>query len=581
MWRTCSTGEAPSTSIVWQQRRDRISTSFSRPRVFRARTAAHTLYGHHLPAASSPGDAGRAPSGFETLQVEMALPPTPEAADPLGLVRRAPLGNLLLPAHAFRLGTSNPVPVYFALAPVVLESGSNDAPQTAQAISVPCEVQGQFFPARDRDWFQFPARQGEVLGIEVFSHRLGIDTDPVLVVQRVDRNERGEEVIRTVAQADDPGERANRIGGNFDLSTDDPWQKLVVESDGTYRVLLRDQFAGWRSDPRRIYRLVIRPLRPDFDLVAVPWRLAEPANDNVIPAGTAVLRRGGTIVLEVFLARHDGFAGEIELAAEELPPGIRCRGVTVGGARTTATLVLEASPDATSWSGNIRVVGRSRRDDEELVREARAGTVVWGSGDRNQSPPTFRAASCLAISVIDREEAPASIEVGEDRTWETSRGGKLDLPVRVQRRSGFDGELKLAAVGLPNELKPADVAVPGNASEAVLSFQATNRNAQPGVYTFYLRGDAKYKRVRNPDLLAAAQQEQQERESQLKQLTEAAQPPGGSNAQAAPRAETGRRSEVGRSHESQRTSRRRLRGGVDARARADRGISPATDGNRP
>jgi len=42
------------------------------------------------------------------------------------------------------------------------------------------------------DWFTFDAKKGEVWWVDVWSHRLGVGSDPFLLVQRIKRNERGE-----------------------------------------------------------------------------------------------------------------------------------------------------------------------------------------------------------------------------------------------------------------------------------------------------------------------------------------------------------------------------------------------------
>ena len=73
---------------------------------------------------------------------------------------------------AYRLptpsGLTNSVLVGFATAPVVAEQEPNDDPAHAQAVSVPCEYVGQFYPQADRDWITFQAKAGEALWMEVF-----------------------------------------------------------------------------------------------------------------------------------------------------------------------------------------------------------------------------------------------------------------------------------------------------------------------------------------------------------------------------------------------------------------------------
>src|SRR5438093_56124 len=66
-------------------------------------------------------------------------------------------------------GVSNPVLLSFATAPVLTEKEPNDQPEQAQKVPLPCEFVGQFYPAGDRDWLTFEAKQGEVYWVEIFS----------------------------------------------------------------------------------------------------------------------------------------------------------------------------------------------------------------------------------------------------------------------------------------------------------------------------------------------------------------------------------------------------------------------------
>src|SRR5439155_15206836 len=88
----------------------------------------------------------------------------------------------------------------FATGPVVTEQSPNDLAAQAQKISPPCEYVGQFFPPGDRDWVTFEAKKGDVYWVEVFSQRLGLPTDPFVLIQRVTKNDKGEEKVRDVKE---------------------------------------------------------------------------------------------------------------------------------------------------------------------------------------------------------------------------------------------------------------------------------------------------------------------------------------------------------------------------------------------
>ena len=81
----------------------------------------------------------------------------------------------------------------------------------------------------------------------------------------------GDERLIEIAQVDDAPERARQIGADFDATSDDPAYKFVVPDDGTYRLLVRDQFGDGRKDPSFVYRLAIRsPEYPSVRFIVNP-----------------------------------------------------------------------------------------------------------------------------------------------------------------------------------------------------------------------------------------------------------------------------------------------------------------------
>jgi len=482
----------------------------------------YTLYGRNLPGGKPAQGVTMGQVPLDQVTVNIPLPNDPTARHSLPLAATVPLRSACLDGTLFQWqspqGVADPVTVYFAQAPVVVEQEPNDRDESAQQITVPCEYVGQFYPERDFDWVQFEANKGEVYWIDVISHRMGLDTDPVLYLQKVTKNDKGEESVSNVTTADDPSIRNTKIGTDYDTSTDDPSYRFSVTADGTYRILVRDQFGDARRDPRNVYRLVIRPEQPDFRLVAypVPKRVA---NANIVPTAAAVVRKGGSSLLKVEVERRDGFQGEIEISVEGLPDGVTCQGAILGGNSSSATLIVSAAEDANAWTGSIEVVGKSKIDDTEVARTARAASAVWGTTNRTQKIPTFRLTRDLALAIVDKETAVAHVQAGEDKIWETSRGGKLEIPVKVTRRNGYKADLKLTAVDVPNEFKPKDITIKGDAADGKLALAIANNSTKPGAYTFYLKGDVKYKYARNPDAVKAQEAKQKELAAKLTELT--------------------------------------------------------------
>jgi hypothetical protein len=487
-------------------------------------TGSFTLYGRNLPGGQPAGlSISHAP--LEKLTVSIPIPADAVARQQLAV------GSLLLPRTSFtdsfeyRLdspqGKSNPVAIGITTDELILETEPNDSPATATKITVPCEVAGQFYPAADRDNVQFDAKQGDVFYIEVLAHRLGYGSDPTLTIERVTKNEQGAEVVSNVAQVDDPQDRNNRIGSDFDTSTDDPSYRLEVKEDGVYRVLVRDNFGESRTDPRMVYRLCIRRAQPDFRVVAYLDPPSPQNNNNQALLSGPVLRKGGSLELRVRIDRRDNFIGEVTVGVEGLPAGVTCNGAVLGGNVDTAPLVFTAAENAAASSSPLKITAKANINGQDVVREARYGACVWGTTNRQQAPPEFRLCGNLMLAVMDKELEPAQIVVGEDKIYETARGGNLEIPVTVKRRDNFQENIKLTKVIVPNEFNVKEVNLNGAETNGKLEIQLNNQNLPAGTYTFYMRGDTKWKYARNPDAITAIETEQKDFVEMLKQLDEA------------------------------------------------------------
>src|SRR5262249_16957013 len=117
-------------------------------------------------------------------------------------------------------GPSNGVTIDYAQAPVVVETEPNNEPAQATKLTRPRASVGQFFPANAPDWVTFDAKKGDEFFIDVYSHRLGMATDPSIVIQKVTKDAMGKEVVTNVGEADDSSDRQQRIGNPFDVTTD-------------------------------------------------------------------------------------------------------------------------------------------------------------------------------------------------------------------------------------------------------------------------------------------------------------------------------------------------------------------------
>lgn len=444
--------------------------------------AKFTIFGRALPGGAPANVTAADGKPLEKLDVEIDVPATPQ---PRVEGASAP-ASASVDGFSYRLpspqGAANPVFISLASAPVIAEVEPNNKAAEAQKIAAPCEVAGQFFPAGDVDAFTFEGKKGDVFWIEVFSQRLGLPTNPFLLVQR----EGG--ASQEVYAAD-----ANVGGPRFNTATNDPAARLEVKEDGVYRVQVRDLFGNTRSDPRRVYRLSIHKEAPDFRLAALAEIPPKNNDDRAAIARAAFLHGGETTSVRVVAFRRDGFAGDIELSGDALPAGVTCAPVKIAAGKNEVLLLLTAAEGAARWAGPIRIVGKAKVGETEIVRDARPAVVSWNVPDFNNEPVPARLAQEFDLAVSGVENAPISVEPAEDKVWEAAAGAKLDIPLKITRRGGYDEVLKLKAFDAPaiEGLKEFDV--DGKTPTATASIDLAAVKIPPGNYTIHFRAQTKGK----------------------------------------------------------------------------------------
>ncbi len=407
------------------------------------------------------------------------------------------------------------------------ETEPNDGPAASQKISLPCDIAGSFTPADDADVFEFSAKKGEVWWVEVASERLGMNTDPFVLVQRVVTMD-GKETLTDVAELDDiahpikPGTfipASTYTGPPYRAGSPDVLGKLAIPADGVYRLRLRDLLGGPGGDAGSVYRLVIRPAAPDFALVAWAAHLRMRQNDFGTFSKPIALRAGGTMAFEVVVVRRDGFDGEIDLYMEGLPPGVRASGLTIPAGKQQGMLFITADETAAPALSIARIFGRARIDGSEVVRPCSLASVVWSIDYAPNDFPSSRLTADVPVSVTDFEKATASIAAAEEKVWEAQAGTTLTIPLRLTWREAFNGaSITLKPFGTVFAgVKPITVPIKASTAEAVLDLAALK--TPPGDYVLAFSAIAVVKHGANPDIVKAAEEEQQRASREVATLT--------------------------------------------------------------
>ena len=363
---------------------------------------------------------------------------------------------------------------------------------------------GQFNPKGDQDWYQFDAHKGDAWTIEVFSQRLGLSTDPYLLVQRVNHAAGGHEEMVNVAESDDPPRDRQEDRAIFlNIEFDDPLVRFVAPEDGTYRIMVRDLYSESRGSPEYVYRLSIRRPAPDFRVLLLQEPPRESDNNDRMGLWSAAVHKGRSTAVTALAQRIDGFAGEIQLSVEGLPDGITCPGATIGPGADVASLVFAAGDKMAPWIGSLRVVAKARVGDHDVAHDARSATNVWPVQQLSQEVGQFRLASQFALAASGNTMPQIMINLGDGKPLETAPGGNLKIPVKVVRGEKTKGPLKFRLTGACRGMNAQEFAIPADANEAMLQLNI-NGQLPAGKYTLPLRAYATVNCRRNPEAADAA-----------------------------------------------------------------------------
>jgi len=422
------------------------------------------------------------------------------------------------PANA-KVGSVSWPPPGLPAEPKSRETEPNDKADQAEKITLPCDIGGSFFPAADVDTYEFTAKKGETWWVEVASARLGLATDPFVLVQRVTEEE-GKETLVDVAELygiESPVKVSTNgysyDGPPYDIGSPDVLGKVEIEEDGTYRLQIRDLFGGTRDEPANEYRLIVRQAQPDFVIAAWAVHMTLRNGDRAALSKPMALRAGDATVLEVLAIRRDGFDGDIELAMEGLPAGVSATGLKIPSGKSVGHIVLTADANAKPAFSLATISGSAKIGDETVTRPGRLATMEWPVRDAKQEIPAPRLVHSIPVSVSDSEAAPMSFSAAEDKVWEVTEGQKLSLPLKAVWREEFTGtSIKMLAYGAGfDALTPFEVPLKAETHEVELDLAVLKTT--PGEYTiaFYGGGIAKYRY--NPKGIALAEAAQKKAES--------------------------------------------------------------------
>lgn len=419
-------------------------------------------------------------------------------------------------------------PHVLAAKPQAGETEPNNKATQAQKITLPCDLAGSFFPAADVDTYEFPAKKGETWWVEVASERLGLATDPFVLVQRVTKTGDKESLTDVAELYDIPSPMKVSSNGYsydgppYDAGSPDVLGKVEIKEDGIYRLQLRDLFGGTRSDAGNVYRLIVRQAAPDFSLVAWAVHMTLRNGDRSALSKPLAMRAGSTMAFEVVVVRRDGFDGEIELSMEGLPPGVSASGIKIPAGKVQGMMIVTAGENAKPAFSMAKILGQAQINGASVTRPCALASMEWPVKDATGDIPSPRLVADVPVSVTDSEKAPVTITASENKVWEARVGETVKIPLKVTWRHEFNGtSIKLKAYGTVfGAMKEVEVPIKAATAEAVLDLAALK--TVPGDYTLALHGIGITKYSYNPDAVKGAEEAKKKSETEVTTLSAAA-----------------------------------------------------------
>ena len=399
----------------------------------------------------------------------------------------------------------------------IVEAEPNNKHEQAQKVSLPLHVTGRFYPAADVDTFEFAAKKGEEWWVEVVSERLGLPTDPFVLVQHVGKDGK----LTDVAELNDikPPMKPSSNGYSYDgppynAGSADVLAKVTIKTDGLHRLQVRDLFGGTRSIKRHQYRLIVRKAQPDFTVAAWALHMNLRNGDRNALSKPISLRNGRTMAFEVVTVRRDGFEGEIQLGMEGLPKGMSAHGFAIPAKKTRGILIVSAADDAPRTMGTATIFATAKIGDQEVRRPVRLASMKWPVVNARNDIPAPRLFADVPVSVGAAEGAPITIRAKEDKVFEAKAGTKMKIPLQLVRRGDFSGaNISLKAFGSGFEKCAFDAPLSKDAHDAELDLAALRIPAGEHTIAFYGRAVAKYKYNEAALILAEATKNKAEAEA--------------------------------------------------------------------
>lgn len=285
---------------------------------------------------------------------------------------------------------------------------------TTPQLSIPSVASGSIDEPEQVDRFRFEVKAQDRLSFEVYARRLGSELDAKLRVLNPEGN--------PLSEADD---------STFDrvLSSDATLENWTAPADGVYTLEIRDLHG--RGGAGFQYAVQVKKAEPYF--------LLEADTDKT------TLATGSASVIYVKAQRRNGFAGDIQLAIDGLPPGVRAECGKILAGRPDGAIWLTAAPDAPLGMSNIKITGTAEQalpDGQKMGLQSIASflqEVYMPGGGRGHYPVDQHTVS------VGKPMDIRSIKLSTNLV-ELKPGASQRIDIQIERAPDYKGNVTLDAM---------------------------------------------------------------------------------------------------------------------------------------
>jgi hypothetical protein len=262
-------------------------------------------------------------------------------------------------------------------------------------------IAGGRFPAHAEHWFRLTAKAGTVYALTCRPFPSTAAACPVLALE------------------DAAGKQLAQVSGaeTVDHECNLEWR---APADGVYRLRVRDSQQGAHDGIGFLYRLSVRPARPDFTLS--------------IPTDYVNVLQGGKAELDVMVRRAGGFTGAIDLSVTGLPAGVRVEATRIAENQPQFKLILSAG-NFRPGNGALRITGKATLDGKPCQRIATVQPVGGPDGVCASLPNEM-------VHLTIQHKPIFHLTCNEAYQY-AARGTVYPYLLQVERLNGFDGEITL------------------------------------------------------------------------------------------------------------------------------------------